>query len=209
MSFPSGDWSFESSSTHNVRMERLEMLRFLWMTKCDFFVLLGRFNETWWQIFWKRSQCFWTFPVIGVYCQHCSKLSLLYMKNLCVSHPKKVYFKPLLEKPFSFGALFCRSQASCTLSTLSILSIVSFLHCINIKQFPTTNNIPAEVFVYPGGNYLLKFNNRSTRTRCEICSKLTIKTPKRRHWRRSGVFIVNFEHISHHILVFLLLTLNM
>ena len=32
--------------------------------------------------------------------------------------------------------------------------------------------------------------------RCEICSKLTIKTPKRRHWRRSGIFIVNSEHIS-------------
>ena len=32
---------------------------------------------------------------------------------------------------------------------------------------------------------------------CEICSKLTIKTPKRRHWRRFGVFTVNFEHISH------------
>ena len=25
----------------------------------------------------------------------------------------------------------------------------------------------------------------------------------------NGVFIVNFEHISHHVLVFLLLTLNM
>ena len=31
-----------------------------------------------------------------------------------------------------------------------------------------------------------------------------------RQWRRSGVFIVNFEHISHLVLVFLLLlTLNM
>ena len=29
-----------------------------------------------------------------------------------------------------------------------------------------------------------------------------------RHWRRSGVFI-NSEHISHLVLVFLLLTLNM
>ena len=38
--------------------------------------------------------------------------------------------------------------------------------------------------------------------------KLTITTPKRRHWRRSGVIIVNFEHISHPILVFILLTLN-
>ena len=33
--------------------------------------------------------------------------------------------------------------------------------------------------------------------RCEICSKLTIKPPKRRQWRRFGDFIVNFEHISH------------
>ena len=36
------------------------------------------------------------------------------------------------------------------------------------------------------------------------CSKLTIKTPQRCHWRRSGVFIVNFEHISHLFLVLLL-----
>ena len=28
----------------------------------------------------------------------------------------------------------------------------------------------------PGGIYLFKVNNRNTRTRCEICSKLTIKT---------------------------------
>ena len=30
-----------------------------------------------------------------------------------------------------------------------------------------------------------------------MCSKLITKTPERRHWRRSGVFSVNFEHISH------------
>ena len=59
------------------------------------------------------------------------------------------------------------------------------------------------------GIYLAKVNNRNTRTRWEICSKLTIKTPERRHWRRSGVFIVNVDHISHVVLVFLLLTLNM
>ena len=56
--------------------------------------------------------------------------------------------------------------------------------------------------------YLLKFNNRNTRTLCKICSKLTIKTPKRHHWCRSGVFIVNFEYISHVVLVFRLLTLK-
>ena len=52
--------------------------------------------------------------------------------------------------------------------------------------------------------YLLKVNDRNTRTRCEICLKLTIKTPERRQLRSSGVFIVNFEHVSHLVLVFLL-----
>ena len=57
------------------------------------------------------------------------------------------------------------------------------------------------------GIYLFKVNSNNG-TRFEICSKLTIKTPERRHWCRSGVFIVNFEHISHLVQVFLLLTLN-
>ena len=56
------------------------------------------------------------------------------------------------------------------------------------------------------GIYLLKVNNR---TRCEVCSKLTIETPERRQLRRFDVFIVNFEHVSPFVLVFLLLILNM
>ena len=49
--------------------------------------------------------------------------------------------------------------------------------------------------INPAGNYLFKFNNRNTITRCEIYSKITIKTRKRRQWRRSGVFVVPFKHI--------------
>ena len=56
------------------------------------------------------------------------------------------------------------------------------------------------------GIYLFKVNNRNTRIMFEICSKLTIKILER--LRRSGVFIVNLEQISHIILFFLLLTLN-
>ena len=43
------------------------------------------------------------------------------------------------------------------------------------------------------------------------CSKLTIETQEQgvKYGHRSVVFIVNFEHISHLNLVFLLLTLNM
>ena len=42
----------------------------------------------------------------------------------------------------------------------------------------------------------------------KICSKLTIKTPEGRHRHRSGVFIVNFEHVSHIFLEFPLSILN-
>ena len=53
-----------------------------------------------------------------------------------------------------------------------------------------------------------KVNNRITRIRCEICSKLTIKNNANHQWRRSSVFIVNFGHMSQLGLVFLLLTLK-
>ena len=43
----------------------------------------------------------------------------------------------------------------------------------------------------------------------KICLKLTIKTPARRQWRRSGVINVKFEHILLLLPVSLLLTLNM
>ena len=65
-----------------------------------------------------------------------------------------------------------------------------------------------DINTFPAGIYLLKVKNRNTRTRCEICSKFAIKIPERRHWRRYGIFIVNFEHISRFVLVFLLLTLK-
>ena len=56
----------------------------------------------------------------------------------------------------------------------------------------------------PAGIYLLKFNSTNTRTRFEICSKLTKKITE----RQSGVFTINFEYISKFVLVFLSMTLN-
>ena len=55
------------------------------------------------------------------------------------------------------------------------------------------------------GNYIFKVNNRSTRTRCEVSSKLTIMTPERcpERCRRSGVFTVVRNNV---VLVSLLLT---
>ena len=41
----------------------------------------------------------------------------------------------------------------------------------NRNEFSYTISIPA-------GNSMLKVNNRYTRRKCEMCSKLTIKTPE-------------------------------
>ena len=38
-----------------------------------------------------------------------------------------------------------------------------------------------DVIIMPAGIYLLKVNKRNTSTGCEICSKLTMKTPERRY----------------------------
>ena len=54
--------------------------------------------------------------------------------------------------------------------------------------------------------YLPKVNNRNTSKRFEMCSN--VNNFNKHHWHRSGVFVVNFEHISHLFLVFLLLNLN-
>ena len=58
-------------------------------------------------------------------------------------------------------------------------------------------------------NHLIKCNQPSAFQPSFTCSKLTIETLEEhiQSWGRSAVFIVNFEHISHLFLVFLL-TLN-
>ena len=38
--------------------------------------------------------------------------------------------------------------------------------------------------------YSFTLNNRNTRKRCEIRSKLTVKTPERRQWHPSGVLLL-------------------
>ena len=55
---------------------------------------------------------------------------------------------------------------------------------------------------------MFEVNNVNTRTICEICSKLKIKTTEGRQWDRSGVFIAKFEQISNIVLVFPFLSFN-
>ena len=58
------------------------------------------------------------------------------------------------------------------------------------------------LLTFPSENFLIKFNNQNFRTMSEICTVFPIKTPARRQWHLSDVFIVNFEQISHVVLMF-------
>ena len=49
------------------------------------------------------------------------------------------------------------------------------------------------------GNYMFKVSNVNTRTRCELCSKLTLKIPEQRQW---------CAHSLHLVVVGFLLTLS-
>ena len=57
---------------------------------------------------------------------------------------------------------------------------VVFLATLNMTLYKQTF-LNESIQDCPAGIYLLKVKNRNTRTRCEICSKLTIKTLERRH----------------------------
>ena len=49
------------------------------------------------------------------------------------------------------------------------------------KNFGLGKEVQLEFHFYIAGNYMFKVNNMNI-TRCEIYSKLTIKTPERRHF---------------------------
>ena len=79
---------------------------------------------------------------------------------------------------------------SVTLKEIGKAAIIA----VFIRNFLKENNLMTVKNIFIQVDiYIFKVNNRKTRTRSEICSKITIKMPERRHWRRSGVFIVNFE----------------
>ena len=99
-----------------------------------------------------------------------------------LSNKLDVAFSPLLWRDFDFFETTDRES-------------VSLFFNVWYSSFIIEWNIPA-------GNYIFKLNQKNTWT------KLTIKTLERLHWRRSGVVIASFEHISHLVLVFLLLTLS-
>ena len=80
--------------------------------------------------------------------------------------------------------------------TVKIIWMLTYIQALKLITWDM-RKLPANI-------NLFKVNNRNTRKMCEICSKLTIKTPERRQWRRSGAFIVdlntfvNFSFFKNH-----------
>ena len=73
--------------------------------------------------------------------------------------------------------------------------MAKFSNEVFVNVVPNLNTLSKQNYKIPAGNYVFKVNKRNTRTRCETR-------------RRSGVFIVDFEHILHLVLVILLLHLS-
>ena len=106
-----------------------------------------------------------------------------WLQQFCKKHHVLMNLSPLADISY-----WERSALSHLIRVL--LNILSQHHLINAG--------PKVVPMNPANNYMFKVNNKNTRSRCEICSKLTIKTPERRHENDVNGFV----------LVFLLLTLN-
>ena len=91
-------------------------------------------------------------------------------------------------------------------------SVVKSLHeTFSISLAPFSKNAHRPTFVQQSvvaNIYLFKVSNRNARNMFEIFLESTIDTPEWHHCFGSGVFIVNFEHISLLFLFFLFLTLN-
>ena len=71
----------------------------------------------------------------------------------------------------------------------SNLSAVNFVIWLTIEWNGFSNKPLIFYPLNPTGIYMLKVNNKKTKIRCEICSKLTIKTPERSQWHRN---LLNF-----------------
>ena len=131
------------------------------------------------------------------------ELSLIFLiKPICYMTKKSRQKLKYLENKKSFW-----SEIKSLFHHFKGLSVVKIVSDPRVRLWFLQQSFTSH-HIIPNSNYMFKVHYRNTRIRCEICSKLAIKTPERCHLHRSGVFIVNFEHISYFVLVLLLLTLT-
>ena len=70
----------------------------------------------------------------------------------------------------------CSKLRSCSnVSNINFVHVIPIFHAV----MQTTEN--PVIWHIPAGIYMFKVNNKNSRIRYEICSKLTIKAPEQRH----------------------------
>ena len=117
------------------------------------------------------------------------------------------------------GPISYRNQSSTYESKMNSLthdSLTGFLcYCRKNKGLVVTwnvvvSNLWTNVISYPANFYLLKVKQRTTRKKCDFCSKLTIKKPRWRHFYqlKTPKNIWFAEGVKGLALVYLLLTWN-
>ena len=126
---------------------------------------------------------------------------ILLMHMVFAGFKSGLRFNSLILMPCYFNFFKCSNgNIDCCRSSHQRCSIKKMLSEIlkNSKE-----NIFTRVFFWIKlrGSGLPEVNNRNTRKRCKMCSMLTLEILEKHHWSRYGVFIVNFEHISHIFLV--------
>ena len=128
---------------------------------------------------------------------------------MLISHPKNVkngnkfdlaqkrirlkavnYFRKTLH--FRFFTAFWVYLCPLFRSISPIFSMI-FQYSTLSGYWNVLKQIGESLSIQPAITCMFKVNNRNTRTRCEISSKLIIKTPEGLNWPSSSVSIVNFE----------------
>ena len=121
-------------------------------------------------------------------CETCSRFIRTALEHIIISQ---------LLRGVQFGNLNMYFQTGVNLTSMNLFANQIFIYFIYFFDFIEIAQLELYVasFKYPTNIYPFKPNNRHATTRCGMNSALVIKTTKRRHSRRCGVFIVNLEHI--------------
>ena len=128
----------------------------------------------------------------------CDKTCYYLHNEVCVGYME--YLPTSLQNLVSAG-FFEEHQDNIRVDLLSFIGS----SCLNITYYRSDNwnySRSENQCFYEEGidaavNYLLRVNNRNTRTRCENCSRLTIRTPERCHWRLYLVSLLLTLNIVH------------
>ena len=124
----------------------------------------------------------------GTNCEICSRFKRTALEHIRISQLLLGVQFGNLNMYFQTGLNLTSYEFICRSNIYIYIYIFSIIEIVHLELY-------VELFKYPANIYLFKLNKRHVRTKCGMYSILVIKTTERRHSRRSGVFIVNFEHI--------------